>query len=61
MNPFLKLEIQNHTMVCQNFISSCELATKKDDDKTNEQEKKALKRIQKATENYIKELEKAIK
>ena len=56
MNPFIKLEIQNQRLVSQNFVVSCKLAARKDDNTIDADEEKVLKQIQKATDRYIKEL-----
>ena len=44
----------------QLFLKSCNIAAKKDDGKISKEEEKALKKIEKATTTFIKELEKAL-
>ena len=58
MNPYIKLEISQMMLVAKNFSVSCRSAALKDDGTVDEKEKKVLDKISKATEKYIKTLEK---
>lgn len=58
MNPYIKLEISQMMLVAKNFCVSCRSAALKDDGTVDEKEKKVLDKISKATEKYIKTLEK---
>lgn len=58
MNPHIKLEITNEILVTKNFVNSCRLAATKDDGVIDKEEKKQLDKIRKASEKFVKELEK---
>lgn len=58
MNTYIKLQLQNMTAMVKTFEQSCVMAAQKDDGIIDEQEQATIKRIQKATSNFLKELEK---
>ena len=58
MNSLIRLEITNQIMNCRNFLCSCKRAALKDDGVIDEDEKRILKKLMKATERYAKELDK---
>ena len=61
MNSLIRLGITNQIMNCRNFLRSCERAALKDDGVIDEDEKRILKKLMKATEKYAKELDKLSK
>ena len=56
MNQFIKSQIINITTMAGAFKEACKLAAIKDDGKISPEEQKQLKRIEKATDKFIKEL-----
>ncbi|MBQ9328006.1 MAG: hypothetical protein IJ225_05675 [Solobacterium sp.] len=56
MNSFLNAQINNMINTLQVFLTGCELAAKQDDGKIDRSEEKTLKKVRKATEDYIKVL-----
>ena len=58
MNQFITHQIDNIVVTLSTFTTGCELAAKQDDGKIDKKEVKLLKRINKVTENYVKELNK---
>lgn len=58
MNPHIQLEITNEMLVTKNFINSCRVAAMKDDGIIDKDEQKLLNKIAKASNKFIKELEK---
>lgn len=61
MNYYIKAQITNMIAMTKTFEQSCEMAAKKDDDSISKEEKKALKKIKAATDEFIKQLEKLSK
>lgn len=58
MNIYLQTQILNMKMAVQNFEQTCIVTAQKDDGKIDPEEKKIIKRIQSASEKFIKELDK---
>lgn len=58
MNIHIRAQITNMIMLTKNFEQSCIIAAKMDDDKVSKAEAKTLKKINAATQQFIKELEK---
>lgn len=58
MNTYIKLQISNMTSMVKTFEQSCIMAAQKDDGEIDEQERATIKRVQKATAHFLKELEK---
>lgn len=56
MNSFIKAQILNITTMAQHFKQSCELAAMQDDGKISKSEEKTLKKINQATDRFIREL-----
>ena len=56
-NPYIKLEIAQISLAAKNFVNSCRTAAMKDDGTIDEEEQKTIKKISKATEKYLRELE----
>lgn len=61
MNSYVKLEITNQILNCKNFLIACRRGAYKDDGKRDKQEEKQLNKLIKATQRYVKELEKVTK
>lgn len=57
-NVFLQSEILNMRLIMKGFQQRCEIAATKDDGKVDKEEEKVLKRINAATERFLKELSK---
>lgn len=60
MNYYLKTQITNMLTMTEAFKNSCHMAVFENDGKTDKEEAKALKKIDKATANFIKELNKIL-
>lgn len=58
MNAFMIGQIANMIALAKTFNQSCKLAASKDDGTINKEEEKTLKKLNTATDKYIKELEK---
>lgn len=58
MNTHIKLEITNAILVSQNFKTACRVDATKDDGKISKDEARILKKLEKCTDKYIKELNK---
>lgn len=56
MNPYIKMQIQNIVSMVETFEKSCVMAAMKDDGKINHDEAKTIKQINKASEQFLKEL-----
>lgn len=54
------MQIVNQIQMVKNFNNSCLIASAKDDGKTSKEEQKILNQIYKASEDYIKKLNKII-
>ena len=61
MNSFIRMEIITQIMNCKTFLESCERGALKDDGVVDRQERKQLARLEKATRNYVKALNKIMK
>lgn len=57
-NRFIQAQIQNIITMVETFKEACRIAALEDDGKISKEEAKTLKRINAATERYIKELRK---
>lgn len=57
MNYYIDSQITNMSLMAKTFIASCEMAARKDDGQINKDEEKSLKKLRKATEQFIKEIE----
>lgn len=57
MNTFLKAQIDNMINTLNVFETSCEMAAVQDDGVIDKKEEKALKKLKKATADYIKVLQ----
>lgn len=58
MNIYIQTQILNMTMAAQSFVQTCRLGALKDNGRIDPDEERILKKINAATENYIKELNK---
>lgn len=58
MNIYIKAQITNMIAMSELFKKSCQTAATKDDGIVGKEEEKLLKRINKATDAFIKELKK---
>lgn len=56
MNSFIQAQILNITTMAESFKQGCHLAAMKDDGKISKEEEKQLKKIDAATDRFIKEL-----
>ena len=57
MNDYIKAQIFNMVTMTKTFEQGCVMAATQDDGRISPDEAKALKKIQKATEKFRKELE----
>lgn len=57
MNTYIESQIMNMTAIAKTFEQSCRMAAMKNDGRIDKAEEKILKKIEKATEHFIKELE----
>ena len=58
MNQFIKAQIYNITAMAKTFNESCKLSAKADDNKISKEEQRLLRKIDKITSRFIKELKK---
>ena len=58
MNSYMQLQIKNQILEVENFYKLLRGAAKKDDGIIDDEEKKILKKIKKASEKYIKAMKK---
>ncbi len=59
-NNYLKIQIQNQLLAVDNFMSICKLSALQDDGVVDKDEEKLLKRLEKATGDYKKALNKLV-
>ena len=57
MTSYIKLAVQNHITICENFLSNVRIAALKDDGVADKSEKAQIKKIDKLTQDYIKKLQ----
>ena len=57
-NRFIQAQIQNIITMAGTFKEACRIAALEDDGKIDKEEAKILKRINDATDRYVKELQK---
>lgn len=53
MNPFISTQCKNMVLMVQTFTHSCKMAAIKDDGQISKEEEKALKKINKAAEQFM--------
>ena len=58
MNDYMDAQIKNMIAMTKTFNQSCKMAAMKNDGQINKEEQKILKKIESATQHFIKELEK---
>lgn len=58
MNDYMKTEVVNMKLIVNNFMQRLEYAALKNDEKISAEESKIMKRIQKASNRYLRDLEK---
>ncbi|MBP3698889.1 MAG: hypothetical protein J6J01_05365 [Oscillospiraceae bacterium] len=58
MNTYIKMQILNMTSMVKSFEQSCIMAARKDDGEIDKAERDTIKRIEKATAHFLKELDK---
>ena len=58
MNDYMKTEVINVRFLINNFLQRLEYAALQDDEKISPEEARTIKRIQKASEKFLKDLEK---
>ena len=58
MNSYIEAQIKNMVAVTKTFEQSCKMAATKNDGLIDKTEEKALKKINAASERFIKQLEK---
>lgn len=58
MNDFMKAEVVNMRFIINNFLQRLEYAALQDDERISADESKTMKRIQKASNRYLRDLEK---
>ena len=58
MNDYIKAQIMNMTAIVKTFELSCRMAAEKNDGKIDAIEEQQLKKINKASEKFIKQLNK---
>lgn len=56
MNPYIKMQVRNIMSMVETFDKSCEFAAKQDDGTISREEQKILNQINKASQNFLKEL-----
>ena len=61
MNRFIRLEITQQMMNCKNFIGYCRKAAIKIDGIIDDDEARIIKKLDKATAKYVKDLERIMK
>ncbi len=57
MNKYIKGQIAQMQTTTKLFLNACELASKQDDGRTDKTEERQLKKIEKAVNRFIEELE----
>lgn len=60
MNPFIKKQCQNMELSLTTFLQSCKVAALQDDGMISKEEEKLLKRLEKASEKFRAEIQKAM-
>ena len=60
MNYYLKSQVNNMTIMTKAFNDGCHLAVTQNDGSIDKEEAKALKKIDEATQRFIKEINAAI-
>jgi len=60
INPYMKVQIKNEILETENFIELLKRAKEKDDGVVYADEDKVIKRLQKASERYIKSLKESV-
>ena len=58
MNDFMKTEVVNMKLLINNFLQRLEYAALQDDERISPDESKTLKRIQRASNKFLKDLDK---
>jgi len=58
VNDYMDAQIKNMIAMTKTFNQSCKMAAMKNDGQINKEEQKILKKIESATQHFIKELEK---
>lgn len=61
MDYFIKSQIKNMTSIAEAFVNACRIAAQKNDGLIDKDETKALKKIEAATQRFIKEINAVIK
>lgn len=61
MNHYLKSQIENMIAMTRAFESGCHMAVMQNDGKIDKDEAKALKKVEAAAEQFIKEISNVIK
>ena len=59
-NTYLRTQIQSRIPAAENFLSICRISAMKDDGRLDKDERKAIKNLEKITNNYQKELRKML-
>ena len=59
-NTYLRTQIQSQILATENFLSICRLSAMKDDGRIDKDERKAIKNLEKITNNFQKELRKML-
>lgn len=57
MNSYIEAQIMNMTAITKTFNQSCRMAAMKNDGQIDKTEEKILKKIDKATQRFIKDLQ----
>ena len=60
LNTFIQIQCRNMISSVEVFLKSCEMAAEKDDGKISADERKTLNAIRKASETYIKDLQRLL-
>ena len=61
MNQYLKSQIENMKVMTTAFKNACHLAVMQNDGQIDKQEEKAIKKIDAATQKFLKELDSVLK
>ncbi len=59
-NTYLRTQIQSQILATENFLSICRISAMKDDGRIDKDERKAIKNLEKITNDYQKELRKML-
>lgn len=59
MNDYMKIEVNNITLLVNTFMQRLEYAALQDDEKISAKEAKILKHVQKASRRFLKDLNKS--